>query len=308
MDMQKINTSTVLVIFILTVFFAAAVYATEEYAEVTGTECEACHIDPLGGGELTELGKGYLLSVSPEAAQNDTSKESTSRIIKLIFGYIHIVTAFLWFGTILYVHLVLKPAYVAKGLPRGEVKVGLISMAIMATTGIVLTYYKVPSLSLLVSSKFGVLLLAKISIFTIMVSSALFVVFVIGPKLKKKKILQPSQSGELTLAELAGFDGEEGRPAYFAFKGKIYDVSQSKLWKNGSHMKRHQAGVDLTDMLSQAQHGEDKILAMPEVGQLSIKKIAPADDVHKRIFYFMAYMNLGFVFIISLILALWRWY
>jgi predicted heme/steroid binding protein len=308
MNIQNLKISAVSVIFILTVLFAVAANATEEYAEVTGTECETCHIDPLGGGELTELGKGYLLSISPEAAPDDTSKKPASRIIKLIFGYIHIVTAFLWFGTILYVHLVLKPAYASKGLPRGEVKVGLISMAIMATTGIVLTYYKVPSLSLLVSSKFGILLLAKISIFTIMVISALFAVFVIGPKLKKKKTLQASQSGELTLAELAGFDGEEGRPAYFAFKGKIYDVSQSKLWKNGRHMKRHQAGVDLTDILSQAPHGEEKIVAMPEVGQLSIKKAASPDEVHKRIFYFMAYMNLGFVFIISLILALWRWY
>jgi len=178
----------------------------------------------------------------------------------------------------------------------------------MAITGMVLTYYKVPSLTLLVSSKFGILLLAKIFIFTVMVSSALFVVYVIGPKLKKKKGLRPSQSGELTLAELASFDGKEGCPAYFALKGKIYDVSQSKLWKNGSHMKRHQAGVDLTDILSQAPHGEEKILAMPEIGRLSIKKSVPHDEAHKKIFYFMSYMNLGLVFIISLILALWRWY
>lgn len=306
--MQKLNILAFLVIFIVAVLFAVAVNATEEYAGETGTKCGACHIDPLGGGKLKELGKGYLLSVSPEAAQSDISKEPTSRIIKLIFGYIHIVTAFLWFGTILYVHLVLKPAYASKGLPRGEVKVGLISMAIMATTGIVLTYYKVPSLNLLISSKFGILLLAKIFIFTIMVFSGLFAVFLIGPKLKKKKILQLSQSDELTLAELAGFDGEEGRPAYFAFKGKIYDMSLSKLWKNGSHMERHRAGVDLTAILSQAPHGEDKILAMPEVGRLSMKKTTPPDEVHKRIFYFVAYMNLGLVFVISLIIALWRWY
>ena len=95
MEMKKINISTALVIFISAIFFAAAVYATEEYAEVTGTECEACHIDPLGGGELTELGKGYLLSVSPETSQKVTSQGSTSRIVKLIVGYIHIVTAFL---------------------------------------------------------------------------------------------------------------------------------------------------------------------------------------------------------------------
>lgn len=43
---------------------AAKVQATEAYATVTGQECRACHIDPLGGGTLTERGKGYLLSIS----------------------------------------------------------------------------------------------------------------------------------------------------------------------------------------------------------------------------------------------------
>jgi len=287
MKKLQLTITTVSILFLLSILFVPAGYATEEYAEKTGSECQVCHIDPLGGGELTESGKGYLLAISPEAAQHAASENATSRIIKLVFGYVHIVTAFFWFGTILYVHLILKPAYASQGLPRSEVKVGLISMAIMTLTGMVLTYYKVPSFSFLVASKFGILLLAKISLFTIMVISALFVVLVIGPGLKKKKIAQPSQSGELTLAEY---------------------VSGSRLWKNGSHMKRHQAGVDLTDILSQAPHGEDKIMAMPEVGNLSMKKAISLHDAHKRIFYFMAYMNLCFVFIILFILALWRWY
>ena len=132
-------------------------------------------------------------------------------------------------------------------------------------------------------------------------------VLVIGPKLKRKKSAPAPDSGEFSPAELAGFDGGEGRPAYVAYKGKVYDVGASKLWKNGSHMKRHQAGVDLSAILSQAPHGEDKILAMPEVGRLSKQKSAPAAETHQKVFYFMAYMNLGFVFLIALILALWRW-
>jgi predicted heme/steroid binding protein/uncharacterized membrane protein len=283
-------------------------HATEEYAETTGKDCEACHIDPLGGGDLTEFGTGFFVSINPSASSDRTSENTTSKVIKLIVGYIHIITAFMWFGTILYVHLVLKPAYASKGLPRGEVRVGFVSMGLMAITGSVLTYYKVPSLDLLVSSKFGILLLVKVSIFTVMVISALFAVLVIGPRLKKKKALPLSDSGDLTLQELIGFDGEDGRPAYIAYKGKIYDVGKSKLWKSGSHMKRHQAGTDLTEILSQAPHEEDKVLAMPEVGQLSAGKASSPDETHKKVFYFMAYMNLGFVFVIALILALWRWY
>ena len=262
----------------------------------------------MGGGDLTEFGEGFFASLNPSAASDRTSQKTISRIIKLIVGYLHMITAFMWFGTILYVHLVLKPAYASKGLPRGEVRVGLASMGIMAITGSILTYYRIPSLDLLVSSKFGILLFIKIFIFSIMVISGLFAVLVIGPRLKKKKAMPLSDSSDLTLQELSGFDGEDGRPAYIAYKGKIYDVGNSKLWKSGSHMKRHQAGTDLTEILSQAPHGEDKVLAMPEVGQLIEGKASPPEEARKKVFYFMAYMNLGFVFVIILNLALWRWY
>lgn len=230
------------------------------------------------------------------------------RLIKLLFGYLHIITAFMWFGTILYVHLVLKPAYASKGLPRGEVKVGLISMAVMAVSGMVLTYYKVPSLDMLVSSRFGILLLIKITLFCIMVSSALYVVLVIGPQLRKKRPLPPKDAALLSRHDFFAFDGEDERPAYVAYKEKIYDVTRSKLWKDGGHMKRHQAGTDLTEILSQAPHGEDKITAMPQVGKLTAEQTSSAKKIRERVYYFMAYMNLGFVFIIAFILALWRWY
>lgn len=62
-----------------------------------------------------------------------------SRLVRLAAGYVHLLVGILWFGTILYVHLILKPAYAAHGLPKGEVKVGLFSMAVMAATGGVLT-------------------------------------------------------------------------------------------------------------------------------------------------------------------------
>jgi predicted heme/steroid binding protein/uncharacterized membrane protein len=307
MCLRNLKKLTVLAVFVISIFSAATVCATEEFAAATGADCGFCHIDPLGGGKLTASGKGYQLSVHPGVVQEGSGRDMISRVVKLLFGYIHILTAFMWFGTILYVHLVLKPAYASQGLPRGEVKVGLASMAIMAVTGAVLTWFKVDSWGQLVSSRFGILLLVKIGIFSIMVLSALYVVLVIGPKLKRKKTALAPKSGEFSPAELAGFDGGEGRPSYVAYKGKVYDVGGSKLWKNGSHMKRHQAGVDLSEILAQAPHGEDKILAMPVVGRLSENKTSSQDDTPQKVFYFMAYMNLGFVFLIAFILALWRW-
>ena len=51
---------------------------------------------------------------------------------------------------------------------------------------------------------------------------------------------------EFDEAELNRYNGENGRPIYVAHDGKVYDVTESKLWRNGIHMKRHDAGCDLT--------------------------------------------------------------
>ena len=71
-----------------------------------------------------------------------------------------------------------------------------------------------------------------------------------------------------TLEELAKFDGSEGRPAYVAYKGKVYDVSESFLWKGGKHQGLHRAGRDLTGELPRAPHGVDFLKRFPVVGRL----------------------------------------
>lgn len=71
-----------------------------------------------------------------------------------------------------------------------------------------------------------------------------------------------------TVAELGRCDGREGRPACFAFKGKVYDATSSRLWKNGKHGAIHIAGADLTDSLGKAPHGEDVLSRLPILGVL----------------------------------------
>lgn len=73
---------------------------------------------------------------------------------------------------------------------------------------------------------------------------------------------------EFDIAELEEFDGNNGRPVYVAYKGKVYDVSNSKLWKNGLHMKRHHAGHDLTADIQGAPHEPDLLGRYPQVGTL----------------------------------------
>lgn len=294
-------------IFVMFILFSSQhLHATEEYAKQTGQACAACHLDSGGGGELTAAGKAFAESLKSKAA--NPVRGALIKGFRLVIGYLHFLTAIFWFGTILYVHLVLKPAYAAGGLPRGELRVGIISMVVMGVTGAILTSFRINSVDTLIHSHFGILLIIKVSLYLVMVISAVIVITVIGPRLKakRKEIVQPVATGNLTPDELAVCDGKEGRPAYFAFEGKVYDATQSKLWKQGVHMGRHNAGVDLTEALELAPHGMDKVSAMREVGLLTavgLKKKA----LHERVFYFMAYMNLTIVLVIILILTLWRW-
>ena len=47
---------------------------------------------------------------------------------------------------------------------------------------------------------------------------------------------------KFTLEELAKYDGKNGNPAYVAYSGKVYDVSESSFWTDGDHLGSHEAG------------------------------------------------------------------
>jgi predicted heme/steroid binding protein/uncharacterized membrane protein len=69
-----------------------------------------------------------------------------------------------------------------------------------------------------------------------------------------------------TLEELAQFDGKEGRPAYIAYEGRVYDVTASKLWRNGVHVKQHSAGSELTAAMPAAPHDATVMEKVPCIG------------------------------------------
>jgi hypothetical protein len=51
-----------------------------------------------------------------------------------------------------------------------------------------------------------------------------------------------STQRRFTLEEMKQYDGKNGRSACIAYKGKIYDVTDSFLWIDGDHQGEHQAG------------------------------------------------------------------
>jgi predicted heme/steroid binding protein/uncharacterized membrane protein len=77
---------------------------------------------------------------------------------------------------------------------------------------------------------------------------------------------------EFAPESLAAFDGENGNPVYIAHKGKVYDVSQSKMWRGGLHMKRHRAGKDLSTDILGAPHTPEVLERYPQVGVLIEKE------------------------------------
>jgi predicted heme/steroid binding protein len=142
-----------------------------------------------------------------------------------------------------------------------------------------------------------------------MLLSAVTVTVYIGPRLRKQITSSAAPvSGSITLDDLRQFDGKDGRHAYVAYKGIIYDATKSRLWKNGMHVMKHAAGSDMTDFLNNAPHGEDKVLALPRVGKLLATAGHLPRPFHERLFYFFAYMNLVLVFVITFVIALWRWW
>jgi predicted heme/steroid binding protein/uncharacterized membrane protein len=299
------NTFVILIFFIL-IFSPSISHPTPEYAEQTGFECQTCHIDGAGG-KLTKTGEDFREDLKAKSLYRPLSP--IQKVVRLAIGYLHLLTAIAWFGTILYVHILLKPAYAAKGLPKGELILGWLGIIILSITGVLLTIARIPTWKMFFTTRFGILLSVKIFLFMIMVTTAVIVTFFIGPKLRKQRAQTlPKNKNRLTLEDLQHFDGKENRPAYFAYRDKVYDVGSSKFWKGGNHFKKHFAGTDLTDLLKTAPHGEEKIWQMPEGAELAPLETKAEKSGHEKTFYFMAYMNLIFVFLITFVIALWRWW
>ena len=308
MALPRMTMMNILCLTIVLFLFPASTLATPDYAKLAGRECGYCHVDVIGGGKLTPAGEAFLADLKAKGQYRQLT--TIQHLVRLFIGYLHLLAAVVWFGTILYVHVLLKPAYASKGLPKGEMRLGWMSMITLLVTGTLLTVARMPNLAAFTTTRFGILLSVKIGLFLVMVTSALITALYIGPRLRQKlrSPLAACLSKEITPDQLSQFDGRDGRPAYIGYKGMIYDMSNSRLWKNGSHMVKHHAGSDMTGALPQAPHNEDKVLAMPQVGMLVTTDRKPERPFHERLFYFFAYMNLLLVFVIIFVISLWRWW
>ena len=72
---------------------------------------------------------------------------------------------------------------------------------------------------------------------------------------------------EYTKSQLALRNGQDKPQIWVAYLGDIYDVSESRLWRNGKHYE-HWAGQDLTDELKDAPHTQKVFEKFKVIGRL----------------------------------------
>lgn len=68
-------------------------------------------------------------------------------------------------------------------------------------------------------------------------------------------------------SQLALRNGQDKTEIWVAYKNDIFDVSNSRLWFNGTHYE-HWAGQDLTAELAEAPHGDQVFSKFERVGRL----------------------------------------
>lgn len=85
----------------------------------------------------------------------------------------------------------------------------------------------------------------------------------------KNTMKASSSNNKITLSELEKYNGQNDNPIYVAYNGKVYDITDSKLWISGIHMQKHIAGCDLSSELEFAPHSEDVLKRFPVVGELA---------------------------------------
>lgn len=267
--------------------FGGPAQGKPEFSASTGLACGACHVDPVKGGALNARGEeyraaGYRL---PDAAG---SAATGIQLLKFLLGSIHVLFSFVWFGAILYIHLFITPKRFTSGLPTPEIRLGWIGILVVGVTGVALSLLRIQRLSELWTTTFGIVWIIKVGAFAVMVLIAAVVTTKVNRRMRE-------EAGE-----------RQARTARIIFEGEVFDVSGSRMWKEGIHMGRHHAGEDLTSAMAGAPHGAEVMERVKKVGPAGQDELERPSGAMK-VFVPMAYINLGLVIVILLCVAYWNW-
>lgn len=71
----------------------------------------------------------------------------------------------------------------------------------------------------------------------------------------------------ISRTQLSLRNGQDKPQVWIAYKGVVYDVSGSRLWREGKHYE-HWAGQDLTHELPDAPHTDEVFARFTAIGRL----------------------------------------
>jgi predicted heme/steroid binding protein len=71
----------------------------------------------------------------------------------------------------------------------------------------------------------------------------------------------------ITRTQLSLRNGQDKPDVWVAYQGQVYDVSASRLWREGKHYE-HWAGQDLTNELPDAPHTDEVFSRFKVIGKL----------------------------------------
>jgi predicted heme/steroid binding protein len=77
----------------------------------------------------------------------------------------------------------------------------------------------------------------------------------------------PENVQTVSRSQLALRNGQDKPEVWIAYLGVVYDVTDSKMWRNGKHYE-HWAGQDLTPELKDAPHNERVFERLKVIGKL----------------------------------------
>jgi predicted heme/steroid binding protein/uncharacterized membrane protein len=315
MVIQRYCSHIVSLFFILLIFLISPVSATEQYAEQTGKSCIFCHQETTGGS-LNTVGfafikNGYRFPIPERILQKAETQQTTfHKTLRFIIGYVHLLAAVILSGAIFYIHIFVRPIRLIGGIPKHERILGVSCMLTLAVTGLYLTWARISRWEQFFDNTFGLMLFIKILLFLIMASFGVVAITYIHRRMRQdvKKPQKPRGTDTVTMADLAFFDGTKRKAAYVVYAKKVFDVTASPKWENGTHFGRHRPGMDLTEALKGAPHGAEVFKKVRYVGKISeADDDAPQLTGAQKIFIKMAYANLIIIFLILGCIGVWRW-
>lgn len=278
---------------------ATLAFSKPEYTVQTKKACVYCHYRVEGGGELRPTGYNYkeagyrLKDYNPPPAP-------FKQYLHLIIGFLHVLSAVIWFGVIFYIHIFIRPDSLTHGLPRSEIKLGWTCIVLVFITGAALSLFRLHSIDEITQSTFGFVWAIKVSIFFLMVMVAAFVTTRLNRKLKQIDLAKEKEG------DVSGV-GERDTISTIVFQGDEYDVSESRLWKGGIHMKRHHAGEDLTEAIKDAPHGPEVLERVTKTGAATFELSRNIDERPAMLFKVLAYLNLFFIIAVLMCVSYWNW-